>query len=168
MLNRFINIKRQNGASLVEFSIILPLLLLLFFGIIEWGVFMYDKAVLTNATREGARAGIIRTEFKYTIGADEITLYHPLPSTVQEEVKNICNEQMISLNPNANLIVPLPTYVNLDGDSVDLVEAKKGDFIKVVANYNFDFLFFSNLLSFFSDTYENGIPINSETIMRLE
>ena len=48
-------INNQNGAALVEFAIVLPLLLILIFGIIEFGVMFYDKAMITNATREGAR-----------------------------------------------------------------------------------------------------------------
>jgi Flp pilus assembly protein TadG len=49
----------QRGASIVEFAIILPLLLLLLFGIIEFSLLMYNKAMITNASREGARRGIV-------------------------------------------------------------------------------------------------------------
>ena len=44
---------------MVEFAIVLPLLLMLIFGMIEFSVMLYDKAMLTNATREGARFGIL-------------------------------------------------------------------------------------------------------------
>jgi len=43
------------GAAAVEFALILPLLLLLVFGIINYGALMYDQSVITNAAREGAR-----------------------------------------------------------------------------------------------------------------
>ena len=49
----------QNGAAVVEFAVVLPLLLLIVFGIIEFGFLMYNQAMLTNASREGARAGIV-------------------------------------------------------------------------------------------------------------
>ncbi len=49
----------QDGASAVEFSIVLMLLLTVIFGIIEWGLFLFNKQVITNATREGARRGVI-------------------------------------------------------------------------------------------------------------
>ena len=52
-------LKAQKGAAAVEFAIILPLLLILLFGIIEFGLILYDKAMITNASREGARAGIV-------------------------------------------------------------------------------------------------------------
>jgi Flp pilus assembly protein TadG len=35
---------------------------MLLFGIIEFGIILYDKAMITNASREGARAGIVYSE----------------------------------------------------------------------------------------------------------
>ena len=51
----------QRGAAAVEFAIILPLLVILVFGIIDVGLMLYNKQVITNASREGARAGIARS-----------------------------------------------------------------------------------------------------------
>lgn len=49
----------QKGAAAVEFALVLPLLLMVVFGIIEFSLMLYDKAVITNASREAARAGIV-------------------------------------------------------------------------------------------------------------
>ena len=51
--------KKQEGASLVEFSVIAPLFVVLLFGLVEFGMAIYDKGVLTNASREGARFGVV-------------------------------------------------------------------------------------------------------------
>ena len=51
--------KTESGVAIVEFAFVLPLLVLLLFGTIEFSVILYDKAVLTNASREGARYGIL-------------------------------------------------------------------------------------------------------------
>jgi Flp pilus assembly protein TadG len=51
----------QKGAAAVEFAIILPLLMILVFGIADVGMALYNKQVITNASREGARAGIARS-----------------------------------------------------------------------------------------------------------
>ena len=48
----------QKGVAAVEFAIVLPFLVLLVFGTIEFGLMFYNKQVITNASREGARAGI--------------------------------------------------------------------------------------------------------------
>jgi len=44
----------MKGQSLVEFALVLPLLLLLVIGAIEFGRLFFIKIALTNAAREGA------------------------------------------------------------------------------------------------------------------
>jgi len=56
----------QQGAAAVEFALILPVLLLVVFGIIELSLALYDKAVITHASREAARAGIVLSSPKMT------------------------------------------------------------------------------------------------------
>ncbi|BCF95161.1 TadE/TadG family type IV pilus assembly protein [Paraburkholderia largidicola] len=63
--------RAQRGVAAVEFAIVLPLLLLVLFGIVEFGVALYDKAMITNASREGARAGVVLRTPKP--GAQDIT-----------------------------------------------------------------------------------------------
>ena len=48
----------QKGAAILEFAIVLPFLLVLVFGMIEFGLIAYNKQVITNASREGARWAI--------------------------------------------------------------------------------------------------------------
>ena len=60
--------KKQRGVALVEFALVLPILLMIIFGIIELGIALYDKAVITNASREGARYGIVLHSPKYSDG----------------------------------------------------------------------------------------------------
>jgi Flp pilus assembly protein TadG len=50
-------IRGEGGAVAVEFAIILPILVLLVFGIIDFGHAWYIKQIVTNASREGARYG---------------------------------------------------------------------------------------------------------------
>jgi len=51
--------RRQRGAAAVEFALVLPLLLTLVMGTIDWGWFFYIDQLCTNAAREGARAGSV-------------------------------------------------------------------------------------------------------------
>ncbi|WP_231752085.1 TadE/TadG family type IV pilus assembly protein [Burkholderia sp. MSMB1498] len=53
------HLNSQRGGAAVEFALLLPLILLLLIGIVELGLALYDKAVITNASREAARAGIV-------------------------------------------------------------------------------------------------------------
>ncbi len=48
----------KRGAAAVELALIIPLLLIILFGMIELGWGLYVKAVVTNAAREGARFAV--------------------------------------------------------------------------------------------------------------
>jgi Flp pilus assembly protein TadG len=47
----------QQGSYAVEFAIILPVFLLLIFGIVDFGHAWYMRHIMVNASREGARYG---------------------------------------------------------------------------------------------------------------
>src|SRR5450759_2456703 len=49
----------SRGQSLVEFALVLPLLLLILLGIIQFGFIFNTQVTITNAAREGARAATI-------------------------------------------------------------------------------------------------------------
>lgn len=49
----------ERGASAVEFAILMPLLLLVVGGIIDFGRYFFTEIQLTNAAREGARAAVV-------------------------------------------------------------------------------------------------------------
>lgn len=44
---------------MVEFAILAPLFVALLFGVVEFGLAVYNKGLLTNASREGARFGVV-------------------------------------------------------------------------------------------------------------
>ena len=52
-------IRSERGVAAVEFALVAPLLVLLLFTIIEFSLVLFDKAVITNASREGARFGTV-------------------------------------------------------------------------------------------------------------
>jgi Flp pilus assembly protein TadG len=49
----------QRGAAAVEFALVLPILLTLTMGAIDWGYYFFVDQMVTNAAREGARAGSV-------------------------------------------------------------------------------------------------------------
>lgn len=59
-MNRLVGRHRQEGGvALVEFAMVLPLLLVLVFGIVDFGRAFQTWITLTNAAREGARLGTV-------------------------------------------------------------------------------------------------------------
>ena len=59
MTNRSGARDRQRGASLVEFAIVLPLLIVLLFGIIEFGWGMAQQVDIRHKAREALRVAIV-------------------------------------------------------------------------------------------------------------
>ena len=51
--------KKRSGAAAVEFAVVAPVFLLLVFGMIEYGRMVMVQQVITNASREGARVGVL-------------------------------------------------------------------------------------------------------------
>lgn len=59
----------QSGGAAIEFALLLPILLAIIFGVVEFSIAFYNKAVLTNASREAARAGVAVTAPKMNSNA---------------------------------------------------------------------------------------------------
>lgn len=87
----------ETGAEIVEFAIVLPLLLLVVLGIIDFGFLFQRYEVVTNAAREGARVAVLpgyedadvvaRVDQYLTAGGltgahDPPVVDHPLPVQV--------------------------------------------------------------------------------------
>lgn len=63
----------ESGQAIVEFAVALPILLLLVFGIIDFGWLFYNKMSVENASREGARYAIVNAD-KGTVAAEVAAL----------------------------------------------------------------------------------------------
>ena len=93
--------KRQRGQVIVEFALILPLFLLMIFGLIYSGMLFYDYSTVSNMARSVAREraitpisgeGAIRTDkiIKYYYDGKKFTpyrlvtgLYHPAANALK-------------------------------------------------------------------------------------
>lgn len=51
--------RSERGAELIEFAIVMPMLLFIIAGIVDFGMMFRDFEVVTNAAREGARVGVL-------------------------------------------------------------------------------------------------------------
>ena len=52
--------KREDGQSLVEFALVVPIFLLVLFSIVDFGMAFHAWITVTNSAREGARVGAVR------------------------------------------------------------------------------------------------------------
>ena len=51
--------RRERGAAAVEFALVAPLLFVILFGIIDYGIYFADSIALRQGVREAARAGVV-------------------------------------------------------------------------------------------------------------
>jgi Flp pilus assembly protein TadG len=58
-MRRQINFRSESGQGIVEFALVLPLLLMLVLGIIQFGITFNNYLTLTDATRVGARKAAV-------------------------------------------------------------------------------------------------------------
>jgi TadE-like protein len=154
----------QKGATIVEFAIVLFLLLTLIFGITEFGLFIFNRHVITNAAREGARAGIVARPVRRS--NDEI----------KKVVRDYAEKRLVTFGDdvltNDNIDIKLINNNPSDGFDPNTERCVVFEFkdaagvfhrcdLEVTVNYTYEFLFLSNL----------GIgPINLRAIsgMRME
>ncbi len=114
----------QKGNVLVEFALILPVFLLLLFGVISFSVALYNKTVLTMATREGARAGV-----KFVPNRTD----NIIQSSARAAALQVAQHNLISFGAGITCNVPSPTIQN--------------NILTVSANVNYTGVFiFSDLL----------------------
>ena len=134
-------IKNQRGVAAVEFALILFPLVLLVFGTIEFSTLLYDKAMITNASREGARAGIVFSDPRIPDG------------DIVNVVSTYCGDHMISLGGDSSVSTTITRAGNASGDT-----------LTVRVSYVYNFLVLPNLMTSLSD----GLLLQAETVMRLE
>ena len=139
-------IHEESGASLIEFVIVLIPLLVLLFASIEFGVAGYNKAMITNASREGARAGIV-------FDAANPPANRISDADISQIVLNYCQNNLITFGPVATPVVAISRAGNEPGDGLT---------VSVV--YNYGFLILQNLIPGFNPT----INLKAQSIMRME
>lgn len=64
--------RNEDGAAVVEFALVMPILALIIFGIIDFGRAFYTVNNIISAVREGARYGAILAAPMSTLGQQEI------------------------------------------------------------------------------------------------
>lgn len=73
----------ERGAAAVEFALLVPILIMIIFGIMEFGRAYNVQVALTNAAREGARSLAINT-----VEADALAAAKNSASTLNPQLEN--------------------------------------------------------------------------------
>jgi len=157
-------IRNEKGTTAVEMAIIFLLLLIFIFGVIEFGLLIFNKQILTDASREGARVGVV-------LGRDRPCGYPPpqLSPAIEyvydsrKKAYDYCATHLINFGPDTlDLNDTNDIYVNYDDVNGDGCPSSGEDLI-VSISYSYDFLILSafNIINL-------PITLNAVTRMKFE
>jgi hypothetical protein len=164
----------QKGTTAVEFAIVLSLLIALIFGIIEFGLFMFNRQVITNAAREGARAGIIARPVRL--------LNNEIAAVVVDYAEKhliTFGDDVLTVDGTVDTVDGTVDDVDIDEIDYDLSDGLAIDHrcvvfefedggvkypceLEVTVNYTYEFLFLFNLLEI------GPINLQATSVMRME
>ena len=139
-VGKVIHKRHERGSTAIEFALILPILLTLLFGIIDFGRLLYTQEVLNTAAREGARVGI---KMRLVPVSD--------PEITTQVTAVIAASQLVdsaAMDPPVITRIPVGTSINLQVD----------------VPYNFSYLVANVFIPGLSQTR----VMNATSIMRME
>ena len=136
--------KNDKGTAAVEFALILPILLFVLFAIIEFSIALYDKAVITNASREGARSGIVAMPAP------------PSAAAITATVNTYAATNLISFGPAT-------PSITVTGAPCAPAPAT-GGYITVSVAYTYNFFVLPNFMT----TLTGPLVLNGAAVMRCE
>lgn len=94
--------ENNRGQVLIEAAILLPLLLLLIFGMVDYSRAMYTKNTLTNAARSGARAAAVTSPLNPVTPAASLFLATGEPArSMQRSLRDLPQDATILYEVNA-------------------------------------------------------------------
>ena len=123
---KLIRARRKNGEkgqALVEFTLLLPIFLLLLFAIIDFGMGFYSWITVTNAAREGARLGVVMATSQQI--EDRVYQTADLPNESTRMTVTVTNAQgqpgesvVVKVDYDYDLITPLAGIVSFISGNV--------------------------------------------------
>jgi len=140
--------RSEDGAELVEFALVLPLLLVLIGGIIDFGFLFQRYEVITNAAREGARLASIPGYSNAAVDTrvrDYVRVGLALPS-----------------NPSTTVM----TVTVVPSTVAGITPAVSTAVVNVT--YHHSFIMLGPIMSLINQTWSNQIDVNASSVMRLE
>jgi len=135
--------RRTRGQALVEFSMVAPIFLLILFGIIDFGRYVYYVQILNNAAREGARYAIVhgsRSLAPTGPPAPGTVTTDPNGTTVVSTVKGYAT----GVIGDSSVLTVVPTWWHYDSQPDPRAALNSGDgdngresLVQVIVTYQF-------------------------------
>ena len=143
-LKRIRNLSDQRGAQLIEAALVLPLLLLVVLGILDFGMLFWQFESVTNAAREGARVAIL-SGYSTT--------------DVENRVQQYLDDA--GLTDTAAISVVAPAGVDVGGGTCITMTG-------ATVSYPHTFFLVGGVVGYFGGTSLTSTSLNATSMMRYE
>jgi hypothetical protein len=152
----------QRGAAALEFALVLPVLLVLVFGVFEFGLLWNASQVITDAAREGARRAVVANP---AYAASPEAVFETVETAVRRARPNL--EVMLK---NANYCAPELPGTPLQSDGLEIYgcqwDAGSGMPARVAVRYGYEFSLLAPLLQW--STGQRNVVLRTDFWMRNE
>jgi len=132
MMNRH----KEQGSQLVEFALVLPVILLLILGIIQFGWIFHQQIQIDNAVRLGARSAAVgdsnsaiiqdmQNECSFLLSESSITIdvFDTAGNNVGDpEDRTPSYHIRVQINIDAENLIPMPTIISLHAEAEFRIE----------------------------------------------
>jgi Flp pilus assembly protein TadG len=142
----------ERGAALVEFALALPLLLVVFAGIVDFGFAFQRYEVVTNAAREGARLASLP-------GYDDQTAVDNRVRAYVMEGLNISSSNLGASMPSGSVTLTDNT-MTVNGNAIPTAT--------VTVTYQHNFLLLGPMLGLINKSWNGTITLTATSQMRKE
>jgi len=110
------NKEGERGAALVEFALVLPILLVILLGILDFGLYYYNDLQLTHVARDAARYLSVGKVDDASAAIADATLVSTTLGTPTLDAGTSGNEATVTLTAVYHCLTPLPQIVGIDQD----------------------------------------------------
>jgi Flp pilus assembly protein TadG len=134
----------DRGAELIEFAMVLPMFLVIFAAMIDFGFLFQRYEAVTNAAREGARVGV-------------------LPSYSTSDVESRVNSYLSASGLDSASAVTTTTYCDETLPNGLIVP-----FAKVLVTYPSSFVFMGPFAGLIGGAAPGAVTLKAQSMMRVE
>jgi Flp pilus assembly protein TadG len=150
----------QRGQAVIELALTLPLLLVVVFGIIDFGFMFQRYETVTNAAREGARLGVLANSAGYTATEAQNRAISYLQAAGLDGPTRACGATMLKNSMCAQLTTQTVTVAGS-------TPAKSVDQVTMIVEYDHEYSFVGPIMNLFGSGL-GSIRLRSASIMRKE
>ena len=166
------SLRGRRGQSMVELALILPTLILMTLGMVDYGRAYYFQVAITNAAREGARTGIVNIYLGPRVPTCTTSPYAFCPVQTDDNIRQAVQSELSGTGivvPASNVRI-CPPYSIVD-PACPSNETRVGDYNNAVKTYDitvkvsYQFQLYTPLLQ---NLVGNPLTINPGVSMRTD